>query len=504
MSTIRPRFPTDRRLVNNDGSITPAWDYYFRNLALQLPKPGQFAVANLTYQLTIDTYERTHLEFKPDGSTYLDNVLHFPTLTNDVTNVGLVTTLKNVGTPVNDKFVRITTDYAGRVSATKPVEVEDITDLVDPVYVNVTGDTMTGDLTVPNVNVTTNATIGNNLTVTNDAEVLGNLDVKNDITGVNTIRMDTASYVGGPLEAGAIRYNSVDKTLDIGCDGIIQQVGLETFAKVYNNTGSTISNGTVVGFNGAGPNDSVTVVPYIANGTLPTLYILGVMTEDVANGATGKATVWGYIHDINTSSFALGDVLYASPTVAGGLTNVKPTAPQNVIPIAAVTKVGGTDGVILVRPTIEQQRSYGHFITTDNQSPAAINTAYPITFSSTLINNGVTIGTPTSRLVTSRAGLFRLSFSSQLTSSSTSQKTVWIWVRKNGVDMPNSAMIVTSNLNDGYTPITRNDLYSLLAGDYIEYCWASDSTAVSLIAAPSTAFSPASPSAIVEFSQVQQ
>lgn len=467
-------------MVNPDGSITQAWDYYFRNLALQLPKPGQFSVANKTYQLTIDTNERTNLEFRLDGSTYLDEELHFPSLTNDVTNVGLTTTLKTVGTPVNDKFVRVTTDYAGRVSATSDVTTSDITALVDPVYVNVEGDTMTGDLTAPNIHL------------------------EGDLTGVQTIKLDTATYTGGPLEAGSMRYNNVDKVLEVGCNGVIQQVGLETFANVYNNSASTILNGTVVGFGGAGPSDSVVATPYIANGTLPTLYILGIMTEDIAPGAKGKATVWGYIHDLNTSTFTLGDVLYASPTVLGGLTNVKPTAPQNVIPMAAVTKVGVTDGVILVRPTIEQQKSYGHFIKTDTQSPAAINTAYPITFSSTLITNGVTIGTPTSRLVTSMAGLFRLSFSAQLTSSSTSQKVIRFWLRKNGVDLPNSAMLVTSSLNNGYTPIVRNDLYSLVAGDYIEYCWASGSTAVSLISVPSTAYSPASPSAIVEVSQVQQ
>lgn len=64
-------------------------------------------------------------------------------------NITLTTSLANVGTPVSNQFVKITTDAKGRVSATTPVATSDITSLVDGTYVNVTGDTMTGTLTMP-------------------------------------------------------------------------------------------------------------------------------------------------------------------------------------------------------------------------------------------------------------------------------------------------------------------------------------------------------------------
>ena len=54
--------------------------------------------------------------------------------------------LATVGTPVTASFVKITTDTFGRVTATTPVVQSDITTLVDSVYVNVAGDTMTGVL----------------------------------------------------------------------------------------------------------------------------------------------------------------------------------------------------------------------------------------------------------------------------------------------------------------------------------------------------------------------
>ena len=55
--------------------------------------------------------------------------------------------LVDFGTPVSDAFVKITTDAKGRVQATSAVTTADITNLVDATYVNVTGDSMSGDLT---------------------------------------------------------------------------------------------------------------------------------------------------------------------------------------------------------------------------------------------------------------------------------------------------------------------------------------------------------------------
>lgn len=55
--------------------------------------------------------------------------------------------LATAGTPITNSFVKITTDTFGRVTSSSAVSNADITALVDSTYVNVTGDTMTGDLT---------------------------------------------------------------------------------------------------------------------------------------------------------------------------------------------------------------------------------------------------------------------------------------------------------------------------------------------------------------------
>ena len=315
--------------------------------------------------------------------------------------------------------------------------------------------------------------------------------------------------IGAPFSSkiGRAGWNPADQTLDLGMEyGVTQQIGMEQYARVANFTGVTIPNGTVVGFTGAVPDSALSVAPYLADGSTPTLYIVGVMTHDLPDtGDKGYCTTFGFVRDLDTSAFTLGDILYASPTVAGAFTNVKPTAPNNVIPVAAVLQVGTTDGIIFVRPTIEQQLYYGEFTKTDSQTPAVINTAYALTFTNTEIANGVSIGSPTSRIVIAQAGLYNISASVQITSTNSSQKAIWVWLRKNGTtDFPNSARVASITLNNGYVVVTLNEVFSLLASDFIEVMYAADSTNVSIATVAATAFAPAAPAVILAVTQTEQ
>lgn len=301
-------------------------------------------------------------------------------------------------------------------------------------------------------------------------------------------------------------WNGDDQTIDIGMEyGVIQQIGMETYARVENTTGVTIPNGTVVGFSGVGANNTLSVTPYLADGSTPTLYILGVMTHDLPDsGEVGYCTVWGHVREVDTSAFSIGDVLYASPTVAGAFTATKPTAPDNVVPVAAVLKVGTTDGEIFVRPTIEQQKYYGVFTKTTDQTPAVINTEYLLTFDNTQISNGVTIGGTTSQIIVPESGLYQFDATVQLTSGSSSSKNIWVWWKKNGTAIANSARLVTSDINNGYIPIALNETVSLAANEYVELAFAADSTNVTVDSVAATAFAPASPAVVLSVTQVQQ
>jgi len=324
----------------------------------------------------------------------------------------------------------------------------------------------------------------------------------------NSVVTDYLDLNDGPAPAGKARrlaWNAVDQTANLGMDyGVTQQIGQETYARVGNTTGVTIPNGTVVGFAGATA-DALLVAPYLADGSTPTLYILGVMTHDLPDsGEKGYCTTWGFVRDLDTSAFSAGDILYASPTTAGALTNVKPTAPDNVIPLAACVVSDATAGVIFVRPTIEQQKNYGDFARTTNSTAAAANTAYAIEFDTTNVSNDISIGSPTSRIVAANAGLYQFDVTFQFTSSNSSLKNAWVWWRKNGTDVVRSSFISSLSDNNGNLAVSRSDFFSLANGDYIEVMWAVDDTAMSLNATAATTFAPASPSVVLTVTQVQQ
>lgn len=305
-----------------------------------------------------------------------------------------------------------------------------------------------------------------------------------------------------------LRWNTQDGTLDIdmGLDGVIQQVGLEQYMVMANATGSTLLNGKVIGF--AGSTDGrIKGQKYIADGSMPSIYCVGVATMDIPTGSEGYVTTYGYVRDMDTSAWAAGDVLYASPDTAGELTNVKPTVPDITVPVAAVVKSDATVGVIMVRPTHSIPLYYGSFYDTTSQNIASANTPQAVTFNTTNVSNGITVGSPTSKIVCANAGLYNFQFSIQLQSSSASSKNVYLWPRINGTDVANSATIVTISGSGTQLVPAWNFNLTLTAGQYFELMVASNSTGVSLyhqVAQTSPFALPAIPSVILTVSQINQ
>ena len=300
-------------------------------------------------------------------------------------------------------------------------------------------------------------------------------------------------------------WNRAEDTLNIKHEyGVVQQVGFEQYMRIKNTTGSTIPNGTVIGFSGV--DGDITGAPYIADGSVSSLYFIGVTTFDMANGATGPVTVFGKVRGLDTSAWSVGDILYASPTVTGGLTNVRPTAPDNVIVVAAVLVSDATAGEIMVRPTIPIGLDYASISDTTDQTIAAINTAYPIKFNTIDVAHGITVesdGTNPTRITTSQAGLYMVSVSNQYTSTNSSAQNIQTWLRQNGTDVANSNSYLTIANNGATVIFATTYIVSMQAADYLQIMWASDSTNVSINNIPATAYSPAAPSTIVTVSQIQ-
>jgi hypothetical protein len=150
-------------------------------------------------------------------------------------------------------------------------------------------------------------------------------------------------------------------------------------------------------------------------------------------------------------------------------------------------------------PPPKQHRTprYGSFYDTTTQTAAVINTAYPMTFNTTDLSFGVTRGSPTSRIFVDRPNVYNIQFSTQLDKTSGGVGLVWIWLRKNGVNVPDSSGQIRIQGNNAEILAAWNYVIQLNAGDYIELMWEVDDTSVILLADPASAVHPSVPSVIL-------
>lgn len=143
---------------------------------------------------------------------------------------------------------------------------------------------------------------------------------------------------------------------------------------------------------------------------------------------------------------------------------------------------------------------YAGAVSTD-QTAALANTAYALTYTSS-VADGVTNGTPSSRLVFEEAGQYMISFSAQIASTSSSTVNFWFWPRVNGTDVTGSTMKNALHQNGSVLVVSRSAIFDLSAGDYLEAMWAVDSTSGFLDATAATAFAPAAPASTIAITRL--
>ena len=139
---------------------------------------------------------------------------------------------------------------------------------------------------------------------------------------------------------------------------------------------------------------------------------------------------------------------------------------------------------------------YGSFYDTTTQNAAAANTAYAMKLNTTAESNQIAI-TNTSRVTFKNRGTYNIQFSAQVDQTSGSPHKIYIWLRKNGVNIPNSSGLFTIQGSNTELVPAWNFIVTVSAGDYVEVMWAVEDTRVHLAAFAATAFSPAIPSVIV-------
>jgi len=171
------------------------------------------------------------------------------------------------------------------------------------------------------------------------------------------IQLDTTP--SSPTSAvGKFVWNTTDGTANLGLTGgnVLLQIGQEEVVRVVNKSGGNLTEAgyqavRVLGAQG----QRLSVALAQGNNDANSQDTLGLVTEDIANNQEGFVTASGLVRGINTTgnlqgeTWAEGDPLYLSPTTAGRITNVLPTAPQHTVRMGYVISSNANNGSIFVK-----------------------------------------------------------------------------------------------------------------------------------------------------------
>lgn len=140
----------------------------------------------------------------------------------------------------------------------------------------------------------------------------------------------------------------------------------------------------------------------------------------------------------------------------------------------------------------------GLFFNTVDQTFAATGTAYPVVFNATYLNNAVALQSgSTSRIEVTIDGIYNFQYSGQLLSTNSSAKNVYIWIKRNGINIGYSTHAYTLSSNNEYIEVSWNFNIDLAAGEYLELEIATTDTNVRLDAEAATSPHPGIPSSVM-------
>jgi hypothetical protein len=184
-----------------------------------------------------------------------------------------------------------------------------------------------------------------------------------NVGGVNSPYLQLNTVSPGSQAVGRFVWNDTDGTVDLRLKGnnVTLQLGQETVVRVVNKTGADLLESQYkvvrvrIASEGGAQGQRLAVVLAQGNNDPDSVTTLGIVTEDIGNNQEGFITVFGNVNEINTTgslqgeTWADGDVLFLSPTTPGGLTKVKPVAPQHTVVMGYVVYAHQNNGKIFVK-----------------------------------------------------------------------------------------------------------------------------------------------------------
>ena len=186
----------------------------------------------------------------------------------------------------------------------------------------------------------------------------GNIDLTKSDVGLSNV--DNTSDLNKPISTATQtalngKFNNPTGTSAQYIDGT---GALQTFptildagsliTEVYNNTGATLTKGTIVYING-GQGNLPTITKANASADATSAQTFGWVRNDITNNNNGYVIVAGKLSDLNTNGLGTGTQLYLSGTTSGAYTITKPQAPTHLVYVGVVVRDHPTQGVIEVK-----------------------------------------------------------------------------------------------------------------------------------------------------------
>ena len=139
---------------------------------------------------------------------------------------------------------------------------------------------------------------------------------------------------------------------------------------------------------------------------------------------------------------------------------------------------------------------YGNFFDTTTQTIVGVSTHQPVTLNTTDLSNQVSIAN-SSHIVIANSGVYNIQFSLQIDKAQGSGAHIYIWLRKNGLDVPNSATELAVQGTSSEIVAAWNFVVQSEANDYYELMISATDIHIRLKAVSANGVVPAIPSVIV-------
>lgn len=217
---------------------------------------------------------------------------------------------------------------------------------------NMSGENITADNFFGNLN---SSYIQNEFWVNISGDTMtGNLNM-----GLNNLSNFTSLTFNGNEK---ITWNEEDHTMNVPTGlGNTIQVGQELTFIAKNMAGKTIYNGQAVYIGGVSGERPEIFLADASNSSK--IHHMGVVTIESCNdNAACPITIFGFLRELNTSQWSVGDKLYVSSDGSGNLTNTLPSFPNYPYHIATVIKSHSSTGILNIKGEFDfmlQSTMYG-------------------------------------------------------------------------------------------------------------------------------------------------